>query len=176
LVIKIPKFQGGDTYSNPQVLQKDLQLIKKYFPKLATATTFMVNDQNTDYAVIQKFCQDSTEIVRDMDALVRRQLETIISQNKKLFRNTRHSLDLFGSSGFITSLLSTVLPGIKPKLSNILLRKKADKSSLLLVDTELLRLTNQSTSWTSMRFHIRSWISYKLTSFLLRRAFNFASA
>lgn len=175
-VIKIPKMQGSIAYSNSKVLKQDIKLIKRYFPELMVTTKLLSNKDKTDYVILQKFCADSHEIVGEIDDVVRQQLEKIIRQNKKLFKITGHSLDLFGSSGFVTSLLAVCIPGVKPKLSNILLQKKGSGLSLFLVDTELLRLSKLTRTWSSIRFHIRSWISYKLTSFLLRRAFNFASA
>lgn len=175
-VLKIPKVIGAFNYSDLATLTKDLHLIKKYFPQLMITTKLISNSNQSDYLIIQKYCKDGDEIVGEIDSGVREQLQQIIYQNKKLYTHTKCSLDLFGSSGFITCLCALVVPGIKPKLSNILLSQSRKRLKLFLVDTELLRLSSASKCWLSLHFHIRSWISYKLTSFFLRTTFKFAYA
>lgn len=173
-VIKIPKKKGPLTYSTSQLLRNDLKLLNSYFPHLAVTTEVVDSDTGTEYCLIQDFFVNGKEISSDSINDVRFELEKILAQNKKLYTETGHSLDLFGSAGFKKSLLGLVIPGIKPHLSNLLMKKSGDTYKVYLVDIELLRLRVSAQEWSSVPLWLQSWVSFYLTSFLLKFFFKFS--
>lgn len=175
-VIKIPKKKGALTYSTARLLKNDISLLAKYFPELAVNTELVESADGTDYCLIQELFIHGKEISSESMSEVREELEKILDQNKQLYNETGHALDLFGSDGFVKSLLGLVIPGIKPNLSNLVMRKEGSRYKVYLLDTELLRLRINSQRLASLPAWLQSWISFYLTSFLLKVAFKFSRA
>lgn len=172
-VIKLPKKRGSFTYSNSSTLEKDLSLIRKYFPHLAIKTDVRRSESGTTHCIIQDFFLDGKEISIDKVSIVKRQIEAIIEQNKKLYKETGYALDIVGGVGFLNSILGSILPSVKPSLSNLVMRKQGSSYRVYLLDIELLRLQLNARSWSDIVSWVLAWVSFYSNAFLLKFVFKF---
>lgn len=139
-VIKIPKRRFNFLYSKKTQLLNDYKLLQQYFKNLVVPIKVVASDDRTKHCILQKRVKNFRLLTPKTLVLVEDQFLEILKQNYQLFVSKKYCLDFLGGEGFIsciTSLYTTQLP----YSSNMVIVKVKNKYKLVLIDSELLRLS-----------------------------------
>jgi hypothetical protein len=144
-VIKIPRKRFNFLYSKRSHLESDIKLLDEYFPGLAVKTEVFSNANHSRHCIVQKKTSQYEMVTPKAISLIRDELNCILRANARLLKERQACLDFIGGEGFVSCLKAIFFSEREPYFSNMVIVKKKRKRTLLLLDSELIRL--QQPQW-----------------------------
>jgi len=166
-VLKVPRRRFNFLYSNRSHLEADLKLINSYFPELAVSTVVHSSKSHQHHCMIQEKVKVYTLIDPVSFREVGDDFTNLLQKNKQLEINHCCSLDLLGGQGLLSCIRYFLGHKELPYFSNTVLVKKNGRFKLRVIDTELLRLSLTSLTFTGILSYVSSHCSLVATNICL---------
>lgn len=168
-VLKVPHKPFRFLYSDKQSLLRDLAILHHYIPDFVVPTEVIEHRQKTAHVILQTKIDTPYFLDAKTVPLVRESLTHVLKQQKKLLKEKQMAIDFLGGNGVLSFFRSFISRSDKTHCSNILVVKTDNSYTLMLVDTELLRMKFPNTvSYYAIAVFVLSHVSYILNRILLK--------
>lgn len=169
-IIKIPHKKVLEPRLPKAQILEDLSVLQKYFPHHIPWTCVYDHPQY-GYVILQKYISGIQPLTPNAPLSIKKQLRSILRQNRKMKEDTKLSLDFFGHKGFL-SLIHAFLRNDRRcvQICNLGI-SSLEKNRIYILDTNLSLLTPKRDTRQMWFQFLIDIISYNANKWFLQLCF-----